>query len=272
MAAGRLFEWHRGAYVVGRRTPGPWGYPWAAVLACGIDTTAVSHRSAAWLHELCPPPPLPVHLTTWAQSRSRKGIAVHRSASFDPELDVMALDGLPVTTVARTLLDLAHGRDLDRLCRQAHHLRTLDVGHVRALLERAAAHKSARRLARAVDALEDVEPADMTRSELEQRFLELVLRAGLPHPRVNVPLLGFVVDFYWPDHGLVVETDGARTHLTSRSFAADRARDRTLTAAGYRVARFTWTEVVQQPTQVARELRTLLRSARRSAGGRRGRR
>ena len=255
---GRLFPFHRGVYVVGRPPPGPRGFLWGAVLACGLDTNAVTHRSGAWAHGLVAPPGLPIHLTTWGESRSRDGVRVHRSASFDPTEDVVRIDGLPTATVARLLLDLATSRDIGRLCRSAHHLNLLDVRAISGVLARAPNHRGARRLEQAVEALTHDDPEDMTRRELEALFLELVIAAGLPTPRVNAPLFEFVVDFLWPGHRLVVETDGAQTHLTPWSFAEDRARDRRLTAAGYRVVRFTWREVAYQPRQVARELRRLL--------------
>ena len=99
----------------------------------------------------------------------------------------------------------------------------------------------------------------LTRSDLEVLFLALVDRLDLPRPRINVVVAGFEVDFLWRDERLVVETDGAATHLTRAAFERDRRRDAAHTVAGYRVVRFTWRRVVEEPRDVAATLRALLR-------------
>ena len=114
-----------------------------------------------------------------------------------------------------------------------------------------------RKLRAALDTLSRAEP-QITRSELEERFLALVARAGLPRPHVNTVLEGLVVDFLWPAQRLIAETDGAATHLTATAFETDRRRDAALLLAGYRVVRFTWQQVVHGPGEVAAILQGLL--------------
>jgi hypothetical protein len=152
--------------------------------------------------------------------------------------------------VARTLADLANvvtAHQLERLCHRAQTLRLLDAG---ALRSRGALRK-------ALATLQNDDP-QITRSELEDRFLALVARAGLPRPLVNARIDHYEVDFLWPAHRLVAETDGAATHLTPTAFEHDRRRDAELLLAGYRVVRFTWVQVTEQPDGVASTLEGLL--------------
>jgi len=189
------------------------------------------------------------------ESRSTKGIRVHRNRRLDPVTDVVrAPDGLPFTSVARTLLDLAAAFDHRRLphaLTRAERLRLLDV----AAIERLAPGRGTRRLR---NAIARVRPAEPTRSRMEDRFLPLVARAGLPAPSVNAVAEGFTVDFLWPAHRLIAEADGRETHLTAAAFEEDRRRDTVLQVAGYRVVRFTWRQVTTAPGYVTGTVRELL--------------
>jgi hypothetical protein len=162
-----------------------------------------------------------------------------------PASDIVELgDGLRVTSVARTLKDLAlvvSRQRLEALCERAELLRLLDA--------RDFANTRSVKLRAALAKLACIEPA-MTRNELEQRFLALCESAGLPRPLVNHPLLGFEIDFLWPDHRLAVETDGRAAHLRPTAFENDRRRDVALSLAGYRVLRFTWRQVLDDPDYV----------------------
>jgi len=100
-----------------------------------------------------------------------------------------------------------------------------------------------------------------TRNDFEERFLALCRRDRLPQPEVNVPLLDYVVDFFWLEARLIVELDGRATHDTRRAFQADRDRDGRLAVAGYRVVRFTWWDVTRRPAVVGDRVRRLLRAA-----------
>ena len=142
--------------------------------------------------------------------------------------------GIPVTTPARTILDLrlaVSAQDLLIATRQAEVLGL---------------------------ALGDEMGSDGTRSELEHRFLLVCRRAGLPMPEVNVALGAFVVDFLWPDHRLVVETDGYRYHRGRAGFEQDRARDLKLRGLGYDVLRLSYRQVTREPDEVIAVLRASL--------------
>jgi very-short-patch-repair endonuclease len=210
-------------------------------------------RVAASVWELLPFPAHALEVTTLRQSASMPTIRVHRSRTLDPEQDVVEHDGLPVTSVARTLLDLAdvlspHG--LGRVCHRAEILR-LDLGALR--------RPNGRRtgsLDRALATLANAEP-QLTRSALEERFLSLLAASDLPLPRTNVQVHGLEVDALWSEQRLVAELDGAATHLTPGAFEDDRRRDAQLQAQGYRVVRFTWRRLVDDPGGVVDTLLAL---------------
>jgi hypothetical protein len=259
---GRLHPYHRGVYAVGHTRVTWRGRLWAALLAFGgPDDATLSHRTAAATWDLLPPPAGPIDVTTLHGGRSVDGVRVHRPYAWDPELDVARdAEGLARTSVTRTLVDLAAilpPHQLARVCDRADLLRILDAA---AVLERVAGRRGARALRAAVGRLAATEPA-VTRSELEERFLALVDRAGLPRPLVNARAEAYEVDFLWPAAKLVVETDGAAAHLTPAAFERDRERDAGLMLAGFQVVRFTWRRVVQQPRRVAETVAGLIRGS-----------
>jgi very-short-patch-repair endonuclease len=145
---------------------------------------------------------------------------------------------------------------VERALERAELLRLLDMAALNDVLARATGRLGAGVL-RAALAHYAPEQAP-ARSELERRFLSLVRRAGLPRPVVNTLVAGYEVDFHWPAQRLVVETDGAATHLTRRAFERDRRRDAALQLAGQRVVRFTWRHVTGEPEAVEATLRALL--------------
>jgi len=246
---GWLRRVHRGVYAVGHAPLTFTGRCWAARLA---TDGVLSHRTAAALWDLLPPPSGALDVTTPRGAETRAGIRVHRSRTA---LDVEERDGLAVTTVDRTLVDLADlltPHRLERVVHRAEELRLLDASALRAPGRRT------RHLRSALATLATADP-DVTRSELEERFLALVAEHGLPRPRANARLHGHEVDFLWPAQRLVVETDGAAAHLTPTAFERDRRRDATLLAAGHQVVRLTWRQVVQEPDVVAAALRARLR-------------
>jgi len=253
----RLHPVHRGVYAVGHARLTLRGRLWAAVLACGgAGAAAVSHRCAAAVWDLLPPPSGPVEVTTLARSASTPRIRVHRSRTLDPLTDIVLDDGLPVTNPTRTLLDLADVLTplrLARTCHRAELLRQLDAA---ALLVPVAGRRSIA-LTKAVNDLA-IRGPEITRSELELRFLELISDHGLPRPEVNARVCGFEVDFLWQHAHLIVETDGAASHLTPAAFEDDRRRDAVLQVAGYRVVRFTYRQVTSQPQSVGEVLLALL--------------
>jgi hypothetical protein len=252
--AGTLHRMYRDVYAVAPplllRREARWR---GAVLACGPDA-ALSHCSAAVLWELLEDRWSFVDVTT--PHRGRKGtdgIRLHRTRRLDPG-DVVIVRGIPVTTVERTLLDLADVvplRVLRRAARQAEVLR-LPVGSPRekAHGRRGAPSLGALSLQRAGIVL--------TRSELELRFLRLCRRFAIPAPEVNVVIEGKERDFVWRDARLVVEVDGHATHGTRHAFDDDRARDLALVRAGWRVVRFTHAQITRDAAEVAAALRHLL--------------
>jgi hypothetical protein len=236
----------------------------AATLACGPGAV-LSHRSAAALWGLRESRRSGIDITTPRRNgRTRAGIEVHSGATLTPA-HTSTRARIPTTTVARTLLDLADVTDrrgLERALDQAEVLRLLDADELQRLLTAAGAgRKGAKTLQ---DLLADHHPGDtITRSELEERFLALCATAGLPRPRVNAWIAlrrGHAVqaDFLWPARRLVVETDGHAAHGTRRAFERDRRRDQRLMAAGYRVMRCTWRQVVARPGEIAGTLAALL--------------
>ena len=196
------------------------------------------------------------------RGRGFAGIEVHSGATLRP-CDVEKVDGIPCTTVARTLLDLADvvsARQLERACEQADRLRVFDLRAVNEQLARANGRRGAAVL-RAVLA-EQLRTPTMTRNKLEEFFFGLCRAAGVSQPRVNqwiaVEPIGYEADFLWPEQGLIIEVDGRDEHTTWRAFEHDRLRDQRLTLAGYRVVRFTWRQVTEQPEATIATLRGLL--------------
>jgi hypothetical protein len=253
---GRLHRLHRGVYTVGHRLLSVDGRRMGAVLACGIGA-ALSYRTAGDALELRPSSSPIIDVTSPTRAgRRHRGIRVHSGATLTPR-DVTAVNAIPVTTVPRTLLDLAEVvrlRELERVIERAETLRILDLIAIRELLSRSPGRRGARRLERALAA----EPV-FTRNDLEELMYAICIRAGVPLPRVNYPIGKYEADFAWPEHRLIVETDGRATHATTHAFEHDRLRDRELVKAGWRVIRFTWRQLQDDPDEVVATLRALLK-------------
>jgi very-short-patch-repair endonuclease len=256
VACGRLTPIHRGVYQVGPLAAAL-GREMAAVLACGPDAL-LSHHSAAGLWGIRPAHRDPIHVTVSVRdARSRPGIRVHR-ATLNPSLNAAVKDGLPLTNPARTLLDLAPllaQHDLDRATEQAQVLGVATHEQIARILDDNRGGRGTKALRRA---LHD-EPS-LTRSEAERRLRDLIRKAGLPRPETNARVAGYEVDFFWPAHKLIVEVDGYAYHSPRAAFERDRLRDTNLQAAGYRVVRFTWRQITQQPHVVVARLAVLLQA------------
>lgn len=255
LASGRLHRLHRGVYAVGRPELSDRGRWLGAVLACGPGAV-LSHRSAAALWELRPWPARLVEVTCPAGAR-RPLVIAHRSTIGTGERT--ALDHIPVTTVARTLLDLAEvvpAPELDRAIHQAYRLRRFSGDAVAECIAAHPARNGAARLRRALT--DHPSGASRTRSWLEIRMLALCREHGLPLPQVNVQIEGRERDLYWPDHALVVEVDGRHEHLTPLAFETDHERDIELSEAGYTTRRFTYRQLTERPEWVAARIRAAL--------------
>jgi very-short-patch-repair endonuclease len=259
IAAGRYVRLYEGVYAIGHADLTVAGRRRAIVLACG-EGAVLSHRSAAGAWGLRPDGAARWEVTVRKASRIRPAapVRVFRHPSLCDD-EITALGGLPITTVARTLLDisaLVPAHHLRRAVEEADRLTLFDLAAVRATL---AAHPRQPGRQRLVTLLGDLERhgLEQTRSDVEAAFLQLCLDHDLPRPRVNRASDGREHDFTWP--GLVVEIDGFAYHRTRRAFREDRVRDRALLRVGLRVARFTASEVTSAPAAVAEELGALLK-------------
>jgi len=234
----------------------------AAVLAAGPGAV-LSHRSAAALWGLRPSGPPRPEVTAVPRRRAGPGVHVHHTRLSGDE--VTEQEGTPVTTVSRTLLDLAAvlpRRQLERALQEAEVRRLGDMVSLEPLLARHPRRRGTATLRSIVASGRIGENA--TRSELEERFLAIADRAGLPRPAINahVEIAGRLVecDCLWRTERLVVELDGHAFHAPRRAFEADRARDRALQVAGWRVVRVTWRQLHAESGRVAADLRALSRS------------
>jgi hypothetical protein len=258
LATHRLQAIHRGVYALGHPLLTREATFMAAVLAVGEGAT-LSFTSAAAHQDLLSLRG-PIHITTHRKLESTGALTIHQICLPPDEVEVV--DAIPVTTVARTLFDLAAivpSHTLRAAMRQAEHRRLGDRVGLTELLGRYPHHRGVRAL-RAV-AGEGVETG-VIRSELEARFLQFLVDSGLPRPQTNLPIhLGerFVeADCAWPNRRLIAELDGRRFHDTERAFERDRARDRALAVAGWRVVRVTWRQLHDRPEALARDLGALL--------------
>jgi very-short-patch-repair endonuclease len=259
---GWLHRVHRGVYAVGALTLGTEGRWMAAVLACGAGAV-LSHRSAGVLWRLLRAPAYgatEITVPTGAGRKRQSSLRIHRSVTLRPD-EFTERDGIPVTTPARTLLDLATVlplRSLERTVDEGERLRLFRAEDLTAIAQRHRGDPGAGPL-KALLANHSI-GSTVTRSELEEHFLALCRARRLPQPKVNEPLLGYVVDFLWPPARLIVEVDGRATHGTTQAFQRDRDRDTSLTAHGYRTLRFTWWDVTRRPAVVADRVRRSLRA------------
>ena len=252
----RLHRLHRGVYAVGHQRLTAKGHWMAAALACGPEAV-LSYAEAAALHDLRRTPSGLINIT--APSRHRlPGVRAHYVRILHRE-DCTIVDAIPVTTLARTYLDLAevlnHARLIDAL-EAGERQDKLDVGAIEAVIARNPGRHGTQPLQTALAELTDAPP--LLQSAAERAFRALVRDYHLPQPQFNVYLEGELVDAVWPEHRLVVEVDGWDFHRSKPSFADDRRRDRLLIRAGWRTARFTADEVLYSPEAVAAELSELL--------------
>lgn len=255
---GHLRVLHRAVYAIGHGPLSLQGRWLAAVLACG-DQAVLSHRSAAYLWGLAGRPRRgQVDVTSPQSSRGPTGIRLHRSKLASDERAVEAR--IPVTTVARTLLDLAEVLDEDGLrhaFEEADRLKLLRMPALEQVCARAGKRKGLVTLRRLIDAAR--EPI-FTRSPLENRFAEFYREhlADLPAPLTNISILDHEVDAYWPAHRLVVEMDSWEFHAHRAAFEHNRARDAAMQAAGYRVIRLTHRQLKTEAPRITTQLRKML--------------
>jgi very-short-patch-repair endonuclease len=248
---GRLHPVQRGVYAVGRPQLTRLGTLLAAVVSCGPHA-ALSHQAAAEVLGIRRPRAGLIDVTVPGGKRRRPGVRVHRAAL--PASERTEHHGIPVTSVVRTLVDLATELGCDEVeaaVGEADRLDLIDPEHLREALDRMQGRKGAGALRQLLDR----RSFRLTDSHLERRFLGIVRAAGLPLPRTQQHVNGFRVDFWWPDYQLVVETDGLRYHRTPAQQARDRRRDQAHLAAGLTPLRFTHAQVAEEPAEVERVLK-----------------
>jgi very-short-patch-repair endonuclease len=270
IARGLLHPVHRGVYAVGHPALAREGEWMAAVLAA---SGFLSHRPAAELHRIVERRARgTIDVSVMGTPGKRPGIRIHRATHLT-DADVMVIDGIPVTNVAWTLVDLAarEPRSLEGAFGRAERRGLLDL----LALDRALARGRGRRGVGRVRALRaEFEPtSEYTRSELERRFIALCRRHRLPRPKVNLWISvagdGFEVDFCWPEARLILETD-SEWHDDTLARKRDARRDELLVAAGWLVIRVRWHDVVEAQAATAERIRRVLirrgRSCSRNSG------
>jgi len=255
---------HRGAYAVGHLDLTSHSRCLAAVVSCEPDAL-LSHASAAWLWGLYRYPPTTIDVTAPTRRRRRDGPRLHHAKLVAADRDER--EGIPVTSVARTLLDQAarvSDLSLERLLERSEELELFDLRAVDELLGRVRHHSGVGRLRRALGIYRD-EPA-FVRSRTEKRFLDLLRRSGLPAPATNVNVSGFELDAYWERERFVVELDVFETHGSRAAFERDRLRQDDLQLLGIEMTRVTGPRLEGDPAAVVRRVGEHLLRRRRELG------
>jgi predicted transcriptional regulator of viral defense system len=257
---GRLHRVHRGVYVVGQRRLTWEGRCMAAVLAA--SPSVASHLSAGWLWGLLQSRPGTLHVTCRRSRHAERPFVTHTADLASA--DLARRDGVPVTSLARTILDLAvdsRARTVRRFIRQADDDKNFDLGAMEDLLARTKGHRGQAKVRAALE-IYDEAPV-FTRSGLERRFLEVMREAGLPVPAMNSFVAGYEIDAWWESEHFGVELDVYETHGSRLSFEEDRERDDELLLVGIETTRVTGPRLDREPDAVVDSLRRHL--ARRSA-------
>jgi len=254
VASGRLHRTYPGVYALGHRALCTEGRLLAAILYAGPGA-ALSHASAARWWELVSYMPNTTHVTSPRRRRSLRGVRVHQTQ----HLDRLMHRGLPVTPVARTLLDFASVAPLAHVRKavaEADYQRRIDLEAINAI--KGVGRPGSAKLGRALS-LHRPEYA-RTLSPAEDRLLDLCRRHRLPFPEVNVPIGPDKVDALWRDAYLIVEVDGGDGHATRAQMQRDRERDLRLRAAGFSVLRYSGRQVIYQRPAVAADIRRALQT------------
>jgi hypothetical protein len=265
--AGRLHRLHRGVYAVGHLDLDWHSHCLAAVLACA--PAVASHASAGWIWGLLRYQPGVVDITAATRRHPKSTVRLHHARLGDEDRDER--EGIPITSLARTLLDLAASLPtarLDRVIERSEELRRFDLAAVDELLGRVSHHPGVGRLRKALSIYRP-EPA-FTRSGLERRFLALVKRSGLPVPAMNYVTEGFELDAYWEEERFVAELDVYETHGSNAAFERDRLRHEDLKLAGIEMVRITGPRLKREPQRVMERLGLLLAQRQEELRPRRG--
>jgi hypothetical protein len=200
---------------------------------------------------------VPLHVTSAVPRRPRGPLVRHRARNLSAE-DAAEVEGIPATSVARTLLDLASAvrfQRLRRLVQRAEETDLFDLPKVESVIERNKGHRGARPLRSAIAIYR---PTSFQRSDFERAFLAAAIDAGLPQPHASYVEQGHELDLYWPEHRFAVELDVYETHGTRESFEADRLRQEDLLLAGIEMIRVTGPRFEREPDRVIARLARLL--------------
>jgi hypothetical protein len=257
---GHLIRKQKAVYAVGHAAPTALAPETEALLACGPHAV-LSHQTAARLLKLLPEGNREVHVTIRDRHGAKPtGVTVHRTARLNRS-EVRTVDGLPVTSALRTLLDLAAVVDiatLERAIEQALHEKLVSVRQLQQATRGNNGRKGVPKLRAILD--QQREPG-FTRSKAERRMRELLRLGQLREPETNVPMHGVEADFYWPELEVVIEVQSQKYHLTRAALERDTRKAATLTAAGKTVSYVTWLQMQHEPfAVVARAAQTLARA------------
>jgi hypothetical protein len=257
---GRLHKVFAGVYTVGSRDVPELGVLHGAVLSCGPGAL-LSHRGASELWNVLPSAQALVDVTTLrGRCADRERIRVHRVRQIHPD-DRAELHGIPVTSLARTLLDIAEvvpRRRLVYALEKAERLGVFDLRGIEAVMARGRGRRGLKALKAALD---EVEPEALyAHKGLERPFIAFCRCYGLPMPAMNVSVEGYTVDAFWAEGRLVVELDSWEHHKDRRAFEDDRRRDAALKLARYEVLRVTHRWLTREPEDLARTIRALIAS------------
>jgi very-short-patch-repair endonuclease len=251
VAQGRLHRIHAGVYLLGHSVPAPLALVQAALLACG-DFSFISHRTAAWLWGFLDWDG-PVDVTTRRHRGRPRGVVVHTTKRLGRG-DRARRFGLPITTVARTILDIADVLDsntFERAVEDAFAQKRVTERQLRSLIARTPGRRGGAIVTAFLDYRGD---AGYTRSRAEDLMRRLAKRARLPQPKANDKVHGYEVDFHWPDHRVIVEVDSWKHHAGRLAFERDRRKWAALEAAGYAVIPLSWRQLTEEPEATAAQI------------------
>lgn len=245
--SGRLHVIHPGVYAVGHPVLAPGAARLAAVLACGPDAV-LSHRSAAELWDLLEPRSgFALQVTVPGEGlEGPAGVYVHRTACLSPD-ERGVRDGVPVTSPARTVFDLASQATSSEVS-AAYERGLIDDLFTRdEMIKMAVRHKGRRGITKVRAPIDRDAPPSVTVKEAHRMLLEVIRSSSLPHPKTEVPIGPYRADILWPEAKLIVEMDGSKWHGTPGRIEHDKRRDAELAALGYLTIRVTWNDLTKDP-------------------------
>ncbi len=260
ISRGQLRRVHWGVYAVGHRPMSRESRWMAAVLSAGRGAV-LSHRSAGALWRILPTMSIAPEVTRPTRFESKSGLRAHCGLVRPDE--ITCLDGIPVTSAPRTMLDVAELSTMHQLEKALNELEVrgiTDKLSIPDLLERYPRKRGSAKLR--VLLADEAAVRGVTRKELEARFAKLLDSTDLPRPRLNadVAVRGrfYEADCLWAEQRVIIELDGRAVHGTGRAFEKDRERDRILQAEGWRGARITWLQLRDEAPAVIADLRKML--------------